>query len=136
MSSVFRLAGSEWPSIEWHETDRYISRIPSNVVVPEDEIALHTSPEQLCFLQYTSGSTSFPKVNKDIGIRNHGSGVMITHRNLLENITTILHSLRATPPVVVVSWLPQVCFYSILFYFMLFYSTLFYRMDFSNTSHP
>ena len=71
MSNVFRLEGGEWPSIKWHETDRYMSRIPPNVVVPEDEIALHTSPDQLCFLQYTSGSTSFPKVNKDIALRNH-----------------------------------------------------------------
>jgi fatty-acyl-CoA synthase len=54
------------------------------------------SPEDLCFLQFTSGSTSKPK------------GVMVTHANLVANATAFLgpHGLNRTPEDVGVSWLP------------------------------
>lgn len=45
----------------------------------------------ILFLQYTSGSTSNPR------------GVMVTHSNILENCTAVLHD----PSPVLVSWLPQ-----------------------------
>lgn len=53
-------------------------------------------PEDICFLQYTSGSTSAPK------------GVMVTHGNLMANITSFLgpHGLNCGPGDVAVSWLP------------------------------
>ena len=53
-------------------------------------------PEDICFLQYTSGSTSSPK------------GVMVTHANLMANITAFLgpHGLNGGPGDVAVSWLP------------------------------
>ena len=66
------------------------------------------APEDLAFLQYTSGSTGDPK------------GVMIRHRNLLHNCLAFIlpghrQSLRETfgvegaaiDPLVGVSWLPQ-----------------------------
>jgi fatty-acyl-CoA synthase len=53
-------------------------------------------PEDICFLQYTSGSTTSPR------------GVMVTHTNLMANITTFLgpHGLNCGPGDVAVSWLP------------------------------
>ncbi|MDQ3031165.1 MAG: fatty acyl-AMP ligase [Myxococcota bacterium] len=54
------------------------------------------TPDDLCFLQFTSGSTSRPK------------GVMIKHGNLVANTTAFLgpHGLARTPDDVGVSWLP------------------------------
>ncbi|MCC6874827.1 MAG: fatty acyl-AMP ligase [Sandaracinaceae bacterium] len=53
-------------------------------------------PHDLCFLQFTSGSTSRPK------------GVMVTHANLVANSTAFLgpSGLDRTPEDVGVSWLP------------------------------
>ncbi len=52
--------------------------------------------EDICFLQYTSGSTTSPR------------GVMVTHANLMANITAFLgpHGLNGGPGDVAVSWLP------------------------------
>lgn len=54
------------------------------------------NPEDICFLQYTSGSTTAPR------------GVMVTHANLMANITAFLgpHGLNGGPGDVAVSWLP------------------------------
>ncbi|MET7477726.1 fatty acyl-AMP ligase, partial [Streptomyces sp. NPDC005648] len=51
-------------------------------------------PDDLAFLQYTSGSTSAPK------------GVMVSHRNLMANEAAIARSLGATPGSRFGSWLP------------------------------
>lgn len=53
-------------------------------------------PDDLCFLQFTSGSTNTPK------------GVMVTHANLVANATAFLGpaGLKRTPEDVGVSWLP------------------------------
>ena len=56
---------------------------------------MHFTGDQLCFLQYTSGSTSAPK------------GVMIPWSSLTHNMKTIVSSLEADDSTVVVSWLPQ-----------------------------
>ena len=52
------------------------------------------SPNDIAFLQYTSGSTGNPK------------GVVLTHSNLLANIRTMGKTLEVTPDDVFVSWLP------------------------------
>ena len=54
------------------------------------------TPADLCFLQFTSGSTSKPK------------GVMVTHENLVANATAFLgpHGLDRRDEDVGVSWLP------------------------------
>ncbi|MEU2608414.1 amino acid adenylation domain-containing protein [Streptomyces albus] len=51
-------------------------------------------PEDLAFLQYTSGSTGAPK------------GVMVSHGNLLANQAQIQRVFQGGPDDVIVSWLP------------------------------
>ncbi|ACK70306.1 Beta-ketoacyl synthase [Gloeothece citriformis PCC 7424] len=52
------------------------------------------NPEQLAFLQYTSGSTGNPK------------GVMVSHSNLMHNAALINHYFQDTPESRGASWLP------------------------------
>ncbi|HTU63093.1 MAG TPA: AMP-binding protein, partial [Polyangiales bacterium] len=54
------------------------------------------TPDDLCFLQFTSGSTSRPK------------GVMVTHGNLIANASAFLgpHGLKRNAQDIGVSWLP------------------------------
>ncbi|RST05659.1 fatty acyl-AMP ligase [Streptomyces sp. WAC07149] len=54
-----------------------------------------TGPEDLAFLQYTSGSTSRPR------------GVMVSHRNLLANMEAMREVLGSTDRDVFGSWLPH-----------------------------
>lgn len=60
-----------------------------------DGSGLTIEPQDIAFLQYTSGSTSEPK------------GVMITHGNLAHNLTIITKELEADNDTIVASWLPQ-----------------------------
>ena len=60
----------------------------------EDWKETEIAPDDLAFLQYTSGSTSAPK------------GVMVSHRNLLENSAYIHYGFEHTPESVSVTWLP------------------------------
>src|SRR6185369_10609361 len=53
-----------------------------------------TEPEDVAFLQYTSGSTGSPR------------GVIVTHANLLDNLEKIRIAFGQTPESVVVGWLP------------------------------
>jgi fatty-acyl-CoA synthase len=54
-----------------------------------------TSPDDPCFLQFTSGSTSAPR------------GVVVTHRNLIANSRAIVETLEVNPDTDrAVSWLP------------------------------
>ncbi|MBT8765463.1 AMP-binding protein [Pseudomonas sp. DB1] len=52
-------------------------------------------PEDIAFLQYTSGSTGQPK------------GVMVSHANLLANLRAMGTTLQVEPRDVFVSWLPM-----------------------------
>jgi acyl-CoA synthetase (AMP-forming)/AMP-acid ligase II len=51
-------------------------------------------PDTLAFLQYTSGSTALPK------------GVMVSHGNLIDNMTAIGDMFHSTEDTPMVSWLP------------------------------
>jgi fatty-acyl-CoA synthase len=54
-----------------------------------------THPDEPCFLQFTSGSTSAPR------------GVVVTHRNLIANSKAIMKSVEINPDLDrAVSWLP------------------------------
>lgn len=53
------------------------------------------SPATVAFLQYTSGSTSEPK------------GVMVTHGNLMHNLSAIARAAKRTRADMGVSWLPH-----------------------------
>ncbi|MEO1110522.1 MAG: AMP-binding protein, partial [Pseudomonadota bacterium] len=57
-------------------------------------VAARARPENLAFLQYTSGSTSAPK------------GVMVSHGNLVANALSMIESCALTKDDVLVSWLP------------------------------
>jgi acyl-CoA synthetase (AMP-forming)/AMP-acid ligase II len=61
---------------------------------PQD-LRASASPEDLAFIQYTSGSTGQPK------------GVMVTHANLLDNQRRIQQVFRHDRSTVFVSWLPM-----------------------------
>lgn len=71
--------------------------VVSENIADEASLAWHPShprPDDIAFLQYTSGSTSFPK------------GVMITHNNLLQTIRDITIGAEFNEQTVMVSWLP------------------------------
>jgi acyl-CoA synthetase (AMP-forming)/AMP-acid ligase II len=55
----------------------------------------HLTPENVAFLQYTSGSTGAPK------------GVAVTHGNIVSNATTIAEALGFTDESVIVGWAPH-----------------------------
>ena len=53
-----------------------------------------TSPDDICYLQYSSGSTRFPH------------GVAVTHRSLLNNLAGHSHGMKIQPSDRCISWLP------------------------------
>ncbi|MER8185727.1 fatty acyl-AMP ligase [Kitasatospora sp. NPDC094015] len=63
-------------------------------IAPERYVWPRPEPEQLCFLQYTSGSTSEPK------------GVMVGHGNLAHNFGELRALLGMRADSTVCSWLP------------------------------
>ncbi|MFO6484048.1 AMP-binding protein [Escherichia coli] len=64
--------------------------------LPEADVALQRPvPNHIAYLQYTSGSTRFPR------------GVIITHREVMANLRAISHDgIKLRPGYCCVSWLP------------------------------
>lgn len=75
-------------SLPWVTTDD-----PPNIVSDESRYN-DPHPDELAYLQYTSGSTATPK------------GVMVTHANMLANCEAMRRAMGATTDDVFVSWLP------------------------------
>ncbi|XVF69705.1 hypothetical protein PTKIN_Ptkin11bG0103600 [Pterospermum kingtungense] len=89
-------SSASWPNLTWLHTDSWIKNFKK--VVPNDAAeADQTQPQptDLCFLQFTSGSTGDAK------------GVMITHGGLVHNVRLMRKIYKSTSKTVLVSWLPQ-----------------------------
>ena len=78
---------AELSHLNWVATDT----IETNY---QDFILKSVTPENLAFLQYTSGSTGMPK------------GVIISHGNLMHNEQMIQQAFGHTADTIVVGWLP------------------------------
>ena len=76
-------------ALTWIATDTPAAE-PTSPPAPLPEIA----PDDLAFLQYTSGSTADPK------------GVMVSHANLLHNLADLDQGWDHQPSSVMVTWLP------------------------------
>lgn len=85
-------SGASWPDMTWVKTDS--SSLPTIPLRGLPKLPL-PRPEDVSFLQYTSGSTSAPK------------GVIVTHAALSHNLHVICRSISATEASTEVSWLPQ-----------------------------
>ncbi|MBC8946188.1 fatty acyl-AMP ligase [Xenorhabdus indica] len=66
-----------------------------NQLVDETVKLPSIAPEQLAFLQYTSGSTGIPR------------GVMVTHNNLIHNLRAINDTFSLHEGLVIGGWIPQ-----------------------------
>jgi len=84
-----------------NELDQAIERVQANTVLstpPEDTSTpvrvIEPDPDDIAFIQYSSGSTSEPK------------GVVLTHRNLMTNIKAIIEGARFCERDVSLSWMP------------------------------
>ena len=62
--------------------------------VSEPGVAHPAAPDDIAFIQFSSGSTSEPK------------GVILTHRNLTSNIDAIVSGIAARPDDASLSWMP------------------------------
>jgi acyl-CoA synthetase (AMP-forming)/AMP-acid ligase II len=94
--ALSRGKSAPWPDLKWIVADDDRKQPGPPASKGEEILALsNSSPDDVAFLQFTSGSTSDPK------------GVMITYGNLAHNLTLITSELSASTDTVVVSWLPQ-----------------------------
>ncbi len=69
-----------------------VEKIPRDIQFSTDP--LRVFPEDIAFIQYTSGSTSLPK------------GVVIRHHQMIAQIRSIMDGLKSNAKDVAVSWLP------------------------------
>ncbi|XP_042447175.1 uncharacterized protein LOC122032000 [Zingiber officinale] len=91
-------SSASWPELPWVHTDSWIKKYrcqPRNSQLKDLESENSEFPEEICFLQFTSGSTGEPK------------GVMITHGGLIHNVKTMQRRYNSSSQTVLVSWLPQ-----------------------------
>ncbi|XP_057823986.2 uncharacterized protein LOC131036178 [Cryptomeria japonica] len=108
---------SRWPDLPWLYSDSWTNKNTTKRKSPgswswpkiapiEDEqeeslqhndnaVRLKPQPEEVCFLQFTSGSTGDAK------------GVKITNAGLVHNVKLMHRHYKSTSRTVLVSWLPQ-----------------------------
>ncbi|GAA0938827.1 fatty acyl-AMP ligase [Virgisporangium aurantiacum] len=83
-----------WPELSWLLANR-IKRAGATVAAAALARAANTfGPDDIVYLQYTSGSTSAPK------------GVVVRHRNLVHNLELIARNTRVDDTSVLVGWVP------------------------------
>ena len=92
-----RLRGREtssWPKLSWLLSHRVKRAEPTEAATRLARAAGLFGPDDIVYLQYTSGSTSAPK------------GVVVRHRNLLHNLELIARDTRVDGESVLVGWVP------------------------------
>lgn len=83
-----------WPDLPWFHTHAWIKK--RKIAADFNDMAdLKQKSDELCFLQFTSGSPGEPK------------GVMITHGGLIHNVKLMRRRYKSASRTVLVSWLPQ-----------------------------
>lgn len=90
LETVRRGAGPDGVTLTLAAADPAVPLAAADNLAPADP-----GPEDLAFLQYTSGSTGAPK------------GVMVTHGMLTANLAQIAHAFRFTPQDRIAGWLPH-----------------------------
>ncbi|MED6168809.1 hypothetical protein PIB30_015190 [Stylosanthes scabra] len=88
-------SSARWPNLPWLHTDTWVKNSKSLDLNGLDDQCEEAQPGDLCFLQFTSGSTGDAK------------GVMITHGGLIHNVKLMRSRYRSRSRTVLVSWLPQ-----------------------------
>ncbi|GAB4152110.1 MAG: fatty acyl-AMP ligase [Candidatus Promineifilaceae bacterium] len=86
----FMAANPARQTIRWIATDTLADDLASAWLPPS------ANRETLAFLQYTSGSTAAPK------------GVMVSHGNLLHNLSDMQHVFQLSAESVSLTWLPHI----------------------------
>ncbi|WP_328468373.1 AMP-binding protein [Actinoplanes sp. NBC_00393] len=90
-----RLRGrSGWPRLTWLLSNRVKRAEPQEAAASLASAADEFGPDDVVYLQYTSGSTSAPK------------GVVVRHRNLAHNLELIARNTRVDSESVLVGWVP------------------------------
>lgn len=85
----------KWPDFVWLHTDSWVKNSKSASYPEHRYEQYEPKPSDLCFLQFTSGSTGDAK------------GVMISHGGLIHNVKLMRKRYKSTSETVLVSWLPQ-----------------------------
>lgn len=87
-------ASAQWPNLPWLHTDTWVKNFKNQSM---ECLADQSDPQpnDICFLQFTSGSTGDAK------------GVMITHGGLIHNVKLMRRQYKSSSRTVLVSWLPQ-----------------------------
>ncbi|MEV6489430.1 AMP-binding protein [Actinoplanes sp. NPDC051633] len=96
-SVTSRLRGREkssWPALSWLLSNRIKRAEPGEAAAALADAASRFGPDDIVYLQYTSGSTSAPK------------GVIVRHRNLSHNLELIARNTRVDGASVLVGWVP------------------------------
>ncbi|MCO8277487.1 AMP-binding protein [Actinoplanes sp. TRM 88003] len=83
-----------WPELTWLPANRVKRADPAAAADRLARAAARFGPDDIVYLQYTSGSTSEPR------------GVVVRHRNLSHNLELIARNTRVDSESVLVGWVP------------------------------